>query len=170
MRDVTVEDLVRILGLAPLPEEGGLFRETYRSRHVIDQQSLPAGYTGARSVATAIYYLIAPGGFSSLHRLRGEEMFHFYLGDPVEMLQLGPEGIGEVIVLGTDLAAGMRSQVLVPGGTWQGSKLRSGGRFALLGATMSPGFDFEDFELGQRRRLVAEYPSFEKEILELTRG
>jgi len=169
---MTADEIRRILGLAPLAHEGGYFAETYRANEMI-----PAGFEGlhppdARALATAIYYLLTPDTFSALHRLTGDEMFHFYLGDPVEMLQLGPSGSGgpgRVVVLGTDLAAGMRPQVLVPRGVWQGTRLVSGGKAALLGTTMSPGFDPADFELGRRESLIAEYPAHRDRILALTR-
>jgi len=165
---MTADEIRQILGLTPLPEEGGWFAETYRATEMI-----PAGFPGpkrsdARSLATAIYYLLTPDTFSALHRLPGAEMFHFYLGDPVEMLQLGPSGSGRVLVLGTDLAAGMRPQVLAPGGVWQGTRLLPGGRAALLGTTMSPGFDPADFELGRREVLIAEYPAHRDRIIALT--
>jgi predicted cupin superfamily sugar epimerase len=166
---MTAEEIRRLLGLTPLPHEGGFFAETYRASDMI-----PAGFGGsdpndARALATAIYYLLTPDTFSALHRLSGDELFHFYLGDPVEMLQLGPAGEARVIVLGTDLAAGMRPQVLAPRGVWQGTRLLPGGRVALLGTTMSPGFDPADFELGRREALAAEYPAHRDRILALTR-
>jgi predicted cupin superfamily sugar epimerase len=149
-----------MLDLRPLPGEGGLFRETYRSRAFVE---------GNRSLATAIYYLLTPDHVSLMHRVRGDEVFHFYLGDPVEMLQLRADGNGDVFVLGTDLAAGMRPQLVVPGGVWQGAALRAGGTFALLGTTMSPGFDVADFELGDRAALTSKFAAFTKEIVRLTR-
>jgi uncharacterized protein len=96
-------------------------------------------------------------------------VFHFYLGDPVEMLQLFPDGEGRVLVMGTDLAAGMRPQVLAPRGVWQGTRLAPGGKLALLGTTVSPGFDPADYEDGQREALIAAYPSFRKWVTALSR-
>lgn len=87
-----------------------------------------------------------PETFSQMHRVPGEEIFHFYMGDAVEMLQIAPDGSGELIVIGTNIESGMRPQHVVPGGYWQGAKLRDGGRFALMGTTMSPGFDYADYE------------------------
>ena len=166
---MNADELVELLGLTPHPE-GGFFRETYRAGCELPVGSLPSVYTGPRSAGTAIYYLLRDGAFSALYRVHGEEMFHFYLGDPVEMLQLHEGGEGEVIVLGTDIHAGMTPQVLVPAGVWQGSRLLSGGSFALLGTTMSPGFDFSDFELGRREELLKSHPAFNHRILELTRS
>ena len=166
---ITVAFLMDHLGLAPLPEEGGYFAETYRSPVRISGACLPRRYTDSRSAGTAIYYLLTPDTFSTLHRLPGDEVYHFYLGDPVDLLLLLPDGRGDIITLGQDLEAGMRLQAVAPGGAWQGSRLRDGGRFALLGTTMAPGFAFEDFELGDREVLLQAYPSFADRIEILTR-
>ena len=169
MPDMTVEQLIQALGLVPHPTEGGYFREMYRAELPIPPEALPAAYGGGpRSAGTAIYYLLTPDTFSAMHRLPGDEIFHFYLGDPVEMLQLHADGSGEILVLGHVLTGGMRPQIVVPGGVWQGSRLRDGGRYALLGTTMSPGFDLADFELGSRADLIGAYPAFQKEITRLT--
>ena len=97
-------------------------------------------------------------------------MFHFYLGDPVTMLHLFPDGTGRVVAFGADLLAGQRPQVLVPGGVWQGAVLTEGGRLALLGTTMAPGFAYADYQPGDRTNLVAKYPDFAELITRLTRG
>src|SRR5271165_1096282 len=136
---MTADDVKHFLQLTPLDVEGGFFRETYRSRWQISAEYLPEGVRGARSLATAIYYMLTPESFSALHRLPGTEVFHFYLGDPVVMLQLLPDGTSQTIMLGPDLAGGQRPQVVVRGGVWQGSRLAPGGKFALMGTTMSPG-------------------------------
>ena len=104
-----------------------------------------------------------------MHRVRGAEMFHFYLGDAVEMLQLKADGSGEVIVLGQDIGAGMRLQHIVPGGVWQGLRVRAGGKFALLGTTMAPGFEYEDYETGERQGLIARFAAYSQMIVSLTR-
>jgi hypothetical protein len=165
----TADELKALLGLVPLEREGGWFAETYRAREALPAGILGPDRAGERSLATAIYYLLTPGTFSAIHRLRSDELFHFYLGDPVEMLQLLPGGEGRTVVLGTDLAAGMRPQALVPRGVWQGTRLVAGGRLALLGTTVSPGFDPRDYEHGERERLVGEYPAFRDWITALTR-
>jgi predicted cupin superfamily sugar epimerase len=121
-----------------------------------------------RSLGTAIYYLLTPQTVSALHRLPGDEVFHFYLGDPVRMLQLGPEGSSRILTLGGDPLAGQLLQLVVPGGTWQGSHLMDGGQFALLGATMSPGFDYADYEAGRRDELCARYSQWAELIRRLT--
>ncbi|KPJ97885.1 MAG: hypothetical protein AMS20_16690 [Gemmatimonas sp. SG8_28] len=160
---MTAERLIRLLDLAPHPEEGGFFRETYRSSTTFEPG---APFTGTRSHGTAIYYLLTWDTYSAMHRLPGDEVFHFYMGDPVEMLMLPPAGDGDVVVLGQDIAAGMKLQHVVPGGTWQGSRLAAGGAWALLGATMAPGFDYADYVAGSASLLDA-YPAHRAMIQQL---
>ena len=166
---LTAEEIRKYLKLQPHPAEGGYFAETYRSEHLLAPNALPAGYPGARSVSTAIYYLLTPDSFSAMHRLRGDEIFHFYLGDPVELLQINANGAGEVVILGQDIVSGMKLQHVVPGGALQGSRLRAGGKYALLGTTVAPGFDYQDFEIGEREELVAKFPEWSKMLAALTR-
>jgi uncharacterized protein len=165
---MTAEELIARLGLQPHPKEGGFFRETYRSAECIGKPHLPQRYTADRSFGTAIYYLLTPTSISAMHRLASDEIFHFYLGDPVRMLNLGPGSEGREIVLGTDLAAGHQLQIVVPRGVWQGSMLMDGGRFALLGCTVTPGFDYADYEHGSRAELTARHPSHAELIGKLT--
>ncbi len=160
--------IIAQLGLQPHPE-GGFYRETYRSPETIAAAALPARYGGDRSLSTAIYYLLTPDSFSSLHRLQSDELFHFHLGDAVTMVQLHGDGRGETVALGHDVVAGQQLQVVVPRGAWQGMFLNDGGRFALLSTTVSPGFDFADFELGSRDALRAQHPSYAAMIERLTR-
>lgn len=163
---MTASEIIARLQLQPHPVEGGFFRETYRSTTTIPASVLPA-YPAARSTSTAIYYLLTPTTVSAMHCLPGDEVFHFYMGDPVEMLQLWPDGSHRVLNLGTDLAAGQVPQLVVPGGVWQGSRLRAGGSFALLGATMAPGFDYADYADGHGTDLAARYPAVAALITEL---
>ena len=166
---ISADTVKSLLNLKPHPEEGGYFRETYRSPHTLSKNILTEEYKDERSLSTAIYYLLTPDTFSALHRLPTDELFHFYLGDPVEMLHLLPDGSGRIITLGQDITNGMQLQVVVKKGVWQGSRLCAGGQFALLGTTMSPGFESSDYESGQRERLIADYPQFENLIKVLTR-
>jgi predicted cupin superfamily sugar epimerase len=166
---VDVEKLKLLLALKPLAREGGFYAETYRSTERIPRASLPQRYTSDRSFGSAIYYLLTPDTFSAMHRLASDEIYHFYLGDPVELLLLRENGSGEILTIGPDLENGMRPQALAPRNVWQGSRLRAGGKFALLGTTVSPGFDFADFELANRETLLASYPAHAQLIRDLTR-
>ncbi|MBI2807338.1 MAG: cupin domain-containing protein [Planctomycetes bacterium] len=164
----TADELIRHLGLQPHPKEGGFFRETYRAAESFAPPALPGRYVGTRSASTAIYYLLTPKTFSALHRLQTDEIFHFYLGDPVRMLQLHPDGSSQTLLLGNDVLAGQHPQVVVPRGVWQGSLLEPGGAFALLGCTVAPGFDYVDYEHGNRDALSVQYPSAIEMIRHLT--
>ena len=165
---ISAEELIRILGLKPLPQEGGFYRETYRSIEKVLLEALPDRYRISKSFGTAIYYLLTPDTCSRLHRLPTDETFHFYLGDPVTMLQLHPDGTSQVIVLGPEIDKGEQFQVTVPRGVWQGSFLKEGGKFALLGTTMAPGFDLSDYEAGERNSLMQRYPDRKALITRLT--
>lgn len=175
-------DIKEILHLEP-HFEGGYYRRTYESDDMLAHSALDARYTGPRHTGTAIYYLLEPDTFSEIHRLKSDEIFHFYLGDAVEMLQLTPPranvtgneependpGRAERIILGNDLTLGQQPQVLAQQGVWQGSRLVSGGNFALLGCTVSPGFEVEDYEKGERYALIRQWPEFSDLIRTLTR-
>lgn len=156
---MTAQEIIRHLGLVPLPMEGGFYRETFRSEWNLSGPALPPGYPGARSGYTAIYYLLTPETSSALHRLRGDEVWHFYLGDPAEQIQLRADGTTRTVRLGQDLTAGEQLQVRVPAGAWQSTRLAAGGRFALMGTTMAPGFDFADYEHGRIEELSGPYPA-----------
>lgn len=164
----SASEIIHALGLTPLPVEGGYYRETYRSADMLDAEAI-ARFDRSKSAATAIYYLLTPETFSALHRLPTDEVFHWYLGSPVRQLHLTREGQGGEVVLGPDILAGQRPQVVVSRGVWQGSILEPGGDFALLGTTMAPGFDFDDYEAGDRVTLTAGYPRFTDLIQRLTR-
>jgi predicted cupin superfamily sugar epimerase len=160
---MTADEIIRRLQLVPHPAEGGFYRETYRSSAAFEPGAL---FTGRRSVGTAIYFLLTAETFSAMHRLPGDEVYHFYLGDPVELLELHPDGRSGMTVLGADLTS-MTVQHVVRGGAWQGSRLASGGAWALLGTTMAPGFDFADYEAGTAP-LADRYPVHADRIHELT--
>ena len=162
------KQIIDLLGLKPLPIEDGYYRETYRSADRLAADSLPARYRSDKDISTAIYYFLTPEMRSMMHRLPTDEIFHFYIGDPVRMLLLKPNGGGKEIILGSDIMAGQSVQVVVPHGVWQGSRLEPGGRFALMGTTVAPGFDFADYEPGDRDRLIQQYPDFKELITKLT--
>jgi predicted cupin superfamily sugar epimerase len=168
---MTGEEVKKRLGLTPHPREGGWFVQTYRSEERLEQAAFGDNrYGSPRQIATAIFYLLEPGNFSEMHRLRSDEIFHFYAGDPVEMLQLSPDGSGRTIVIGNDLARGQQPQVVVRRDVWQGTRLIAGGSWALLGCTVSPGFEYEDYEGGTYEDLSRRWPDWDEMIRELTRS
>ncbi len=167
---MTAEEIKRLLNLEAHPREGGWFVQTWRSEESIPYEALPGRYSAARAAGTCIYYLLEPGTFSEMHRLASDEIFHFYLGDPIEMLQLHPDGSARTIILGSDLASGQHPQLIVPKHVWQGARLIPGGKLALLGCTVSPGFDYADYETGHAAPLSQEYPAFANLIRQLTRA
>ena len=158
---------IALLGLQPHPE-GGWYRETWRAAESVSAHALPDRYGGPRAHGTAIYYLLAEGTISLLHRVQSDELWHFYAGNSVEMLQLRPDGSVLRSLLGPDITNGEQPQVVVPRGTWQGARLCPLGRRALLGCTVSPGFDFADFQLADADALIPRWPDLEDEIRALT--
>jgi predicted cupin superfamily sugar epimerase len=168
---MTPEDLIKAFKLKPLPIEGGLFFQSYLSAETISRAGLPGRYSGDKPFGTAIVYLLTtdPDSFSALHKLPTDEVYHFYLGDAVELLQLHPDGSSERIILGQDLLGGQKVQHVVPREVWQGSHLLPGGQFALLGTTMAPGYTDEDYVAGDPDELIAAYPNRERLIEQLTR-
>ena len=167
---ITTEQIIRFFRMEPLPDEGGYYVEIYRSKEKFPKGALPKRYTSERNFSTAILYLLTSDTFSVLHRLTGDEIFHFYLGDAITMLQLHPDGSSEVIALGQDILNGQCVQTVVPQGSWQGCFLNDGGSFALMGTTMSPGFEFADYEQAGRNKLLDQYPDRRELIIRLTKG
>jgi uncharacterized protein len=153
---MTADEIIQTLQLQPHPKEHGYFVETYRSSETF----------GNRSLATAIYFLLKKGSFSEMHRLRSDELFHFYLGSPLEVLLLDPHGKGRVVRVGSDLSKGESPQLVIPKGFWQG--MRCTGEFSLLACTVSPGFDYADYEEGARSHLIEMYPDWKEWIIRLT--
>jgi predicted cupin superfamily sugar epimerase len=149
------------LGLRPHPE-GGFFAETYRAPRSLDAPQ------GPRATSTAIYYLLPAGALSALHRLRSDEVWHFYAGQPIELHRIDEQGHHDVTRLGSDVLAGERPQLVVPAGVWQAARGPSHG-FALCGCTVAPGFDYSDWELTPASELVARFPSLATEIARLSR-
>lgn len=156
---MTADQVINALGLVPLDQEGGLVLETYKS----SQKTSDGG-----AACTAIFYLLRGSSFSHLHRLSGDELYHFYLGDPVELTELLPDGSVRTTTLGSGITHGECLQHLVPAGNWQGSRLKEGGSWALLGTTMCPGYRQDMYEHGDRAKLLRQYPSGRDSILRLT--
>ncbi|HSU18806.1 MAG TPA: cupin domain-containing protein [Acidobacteriaceae bacterium] len=175
---LTAAEVKSLLRLQPHPREGGWYVRTYEAAetlapHLFDDRR----YNGLRRMSTAIYYLLEPGTFSEMHMLLSDEVFHHYAGDPVEMLQLLPDGSSRRVHIGKDLRAGQHPQLVVPRGIWQGSRLErfaqvaknDAAHWALLGCTVSPGFEFSDYRTGHRADLVSRWPAEADLITALTR-
>ena len=160
---LTAAEIKTLLNLEAHPYEGGHFRRTYTSERNVELDR------GQRAMGTAIYYFLEPGTFSEMHTLSSDELFHFYYGDPVEMLQLWPNGESRIVILGSDLAAGHQVQHLVPAGVWQGTKLLGDGKVALLGCSVVPGFDHADYTSASYQELAEKWPEHAELIRVLTR-
>ena len=156
------------LRLDPHPE-GGWFRQTYRARLELAREALPEGFSGARAASTAIYFLLEGENFSAFHRLRSDEAWHFYEGAAVAVHVIAPAGKYSRIVLGRDLDSGEELQTVVEAGSWFASHVADWKSFAVVGCTVAPGFDFEDFEMGRREELIGRYPQHRELIGRLTR-
>jgi uncharacterized protein len=157
------------LGLIPHPE-GGYFRQTYRADLILNSDALPPKFTGARAASTAIYFLLDGENFSAFHRLRSDELWHFYAGSSLLVHVIASDGGYSQILLGNNPEAGEVFQEVVKAGCWFASCLRDPKSFALVGCTVAPGFDFEDFELAKRTELVKLFPQHRDLIEPLTRA
>lgn len=158
------DTLIELLGLEPLPIEGGRFRRTYCSRETA------TGDDGVeRPMGSAIYYLLTDDAdsFSALHKLPTDEIYHFYLGDPVNLTLLEEGRSAQTVTLGQGLTAGQHVQFVAPANVWQGSKLAPGGSYALLGTTMAPGFMDADYIEGDYETLSRLFPDESNRILSL---
>lgn len=158
----SANEVIELLALEPLPLEGGYFRRTAEAATLV-----PA--LGGRRSYSLIYFLITPTAFSALHRLPTDEIWCFHAGDSIESLRLASDGAGRMVRLGLDAGAGEVVQDVVPGGVWQGSRLKPGGRWALVSCMLAPEFRWSDLVLGDRAKMVASHPKFEEEIRDLTR-
>jgi predicted cupin superfamily sugar epimerase len=163
---LTAERIIELLGLQPHPT-CGFVAETYRAQQRVPDEALPTVYAGSRPLASVLYFMVTEKARIRLHRIRSDQMYHHYVGEPLEVLLLYPDGTGEIKILGADLTAGMRPQLLIPGGTFHTSRLHGGSpakAFALLGTTEWPGFESPDLELAEPARLIATYPTLRSEI------
>jgi predicted cupin superfamily sugar epimerase len=159
---------IETLRLEPHPE-GGYFRQTYRSDVMVAREALPAGFGGARAASTTIYFLLEGENFSSFHRLRSDEVWHFYTGSSLTVEVIEPAGSRSSLLLGDDSDAGHVFQAVVRAGCWFASHVADWKGWALVGCSVAPGFDFEDFEMAQRDQLVNSYPQHRALIELLTR-
>lgn len=166
---MTSDQIIEKLNLKPLPHEGGYYRETYRA----NKDAVCSEFDGKeKRYSTSIYYLVTENNFSALHRVKQDEIFHFYSGSPVEMLQIFDDGSHKIITIGNNILNGEEPQVLAPKMVWQGTILKDKNpkSWALMGTTVAPAFEFVDFELWSREKLTAAFPHLKDLIAQYTHG
>jgi predicted cupin superfamily sugar epimerase len=162
---MTSDYYIKHLQLLPHPE-GGYYKETYRSQNSI----ILKDFGGSRNYSTAIYFLLEEKNFSAFHKIKSDEMWHFYGGDTLEVIEINLEGDLKITSIGKDLEKGETLQHVVPANIWFASRVKQGGKFSLVGCTVSPGFDFADFEMAKRNELIKTFPKHSEIIEELTRS
>ncbi len=165
--DKTANEWIEQLDLKPHPE-GGYYREVYRSSELIPAEALPERFNKSHVFGTSIYFLLHGKQISSLHRLKSDEIWHFYLGSPIRIVMLDENGILMEKLLGRDIATGQSLQVIIPNGWWFGAKVTDEKGYALVGCTVAPGFEFDDFELAKRADLLKLFPQHKEIINEFT--
>ena len=164
---LTPDEIKNLLHLQPHPT-CGFVAETYRSNISVPAASLPAEYGSPRPIGSALYFLVTPDAHIALHRIRSDQQYHHYLGDPLELLMLLPDGAGQIVTVGKDLRAGMQPQLFIPGNTFHMARLKPGGNLALLGSTEWPGVAPADVEQGDPEKLAAAYPAWQEQIKTFT--
>jgi predicted cupin superfamily sugar epimerase len=160
--------LIQQYNLQPHPE-GGWYKETYKSHEHIPASALPKRFGSNRAFSTAIYFLLEQGNFSAFHRIKSDECWHFYAGDPLRVYVLQPNGHLDIIDLGNDIFRGQQFQYIVPANCWFASRPLPGSSFCFVGCTVAPGFDFADFEMADAASLIVKYPQYQNIIKELCR-
>ncbi|MCG8372814.1 MAG: cupin domain-containing protein [Balneolales bacterium] len=163
-----IEELVQHLELKPHPE-GGFYKETYRSDGVISKSELSEEFSGDRNYCTGIYFLLTDSTFSAFHKINQDEIWHFYEGDSLRVHMIDAKGNYTFKDIGLNLEQGESPQFTVPAGVWFASEVAKGGTYSLVGCTVSPGFDFDDFELPTQEKLISLFPEHSKIITRLTR-
>ena len=162
------DEIVQYLGLKPHPE-GGFYKETYRSEGLISNDDLNSRYKGKRNYATCIYFLLSSDNFSAFHRIKQDEIWHFYKGSPISLHIINSQGHYQKIMIGSNIERGEIPQFVVKGGDWFASEVADSNSYALAGCTVSPGFDFVDFEMAEKQELIQKYPDYQQIINKLTR-
>lgn len=165
---MTAHDLVQLLELQPHPE-GGFYKEVYRSIEVVSESCLPERFTGERSFCTSIYYLLEKGDFSAFHRIKSDEIWHYYQGGSVLIHMLHPNSTYKCKTVGSNISGNAVFQLVIPVGTWFAVEPAAGTDFILSGCTVAPGFDFADFELADKNKLNEQFPGYEHIIDRLCR-
>ena len=163
-----IEQLIKRLELLPHPE-GGYFRETYRSEGEIKKENLEMADGQDRNYSTCIYFLLTSEVFSSFHRIRQDEIWHFYDGSPIKIHMINEAGLYSTVIIGNNFEKGQIPQLVVPGRNWFAATVENENDYSLVGCTVAPGFDFSDFELGERKNLINQFPQHSSIIQQLTR-
>lgn len=164
----SIENLIQKLELQPHPE-GGYFKETYRSDDIISKSCLPDVFESERNYSTGIYYLLKSDDFSAFHKINQDEMWHFYLGDTIELTMISEDGVLTTVHIGNDILLDQVPQIVVPKNYWFAARVIKSNSFALVGCTVAPGFDFKDFILAPRKILTEKFPQHSTIIKTLTR-
>lgn len=168
MPQLTADEVMNSLQLIPLEPEGGYFKEVYRSDETIDKAALPERFPGNRTLSTSIYYMLKKGMKSTAHRLKADEVWHFYLGGPLTLVEIAPDDTVKKTIMGNDLKSGQTLQYVFKRGTIFGAYLNEGVEYALIGTTVAPGFEYEDFEIPSKEQLLKEFPPAAEAIELLT--
>ena len=164
-----LKEIIQKLKLKPHPE-GGYYKETYRSIGELSESDLDSNYQGSRNFSTCIYFLLTSNDFSAFHRIKQDEIWHFYMGSPILLHTISEKGIHSEFTIGNDLLNGEVPQLVVPGGHWFGAEVLDKGTYALVGCTVAPGFDFKDFDLPNRQDLIGRFPKHEQIITRLSQS
>lgn len=162
------DHLIQQYNLQPHPE-GGWYKQTYKSKELVSSAALPERFKGDRTFSTAIYFLLEEGNFSSFHKIKSDECWHFYSGDPLNVYVIGDDGELKIITLGSNFDGGQTFQYVVPANCWFASRPAPGSSYCFVGCTVAPGFEFEDFELANPNELSQLYPKHAALIKELCR-
>ncbi len=163
-----VHKIVEALKMKSHPE-GGFYKETYRSSGVVPKEVLGGDFSGVRNYSTAIYFLLTSDNFSAFHKIKQDEIWHHYQGASLDIHVIDPEGVYTKYCLGVNLEKGEYPQVVVPAGCWFASGVADAQGYSLVGCTVSPGFDFDDFVLAERALLIAQFPEYKNVITQFTR-
>ncbi len=168
MKNLTAHEIIELYNLKAHPE-GGYYRETYRSAEWINKEALPDRFAGKRSLSTAIYFLLPEGSKSCFHKLKADELWHFYLGGPITLVIIHPNSTLEEVIVGQDILGGQKLQYIVSAGCWFAAYPNPETTWSLMGCTTAPAFDFSDFEMAKRDELVQSYPEAKSWIHRLTK-
>lgn len=163
-----IDQIIENLQLQPHPE-GGYYRETYRSKDVISSECLNGNFDGDRNTSTCIYYMLTGENFSAFHKINQDEIWHFYKGQTVMIHILTNNGEYSKIEMGDSILENEIPQFVVPKDVWFAAELKFKRDYCLVGCTVSPGFDFKDFQLAKRHELINSFPQHQKIITALTR-